>query len=155
MSRCRERPKEDFRSLEGSSPTKHQFRPSITSLNPRSPQRQDRVSSLTLCAELVSAGPRHLPPAGLSPCSWLCPFIVLSTPRVPASCQPFLLPAFNHHHPPFALCLVSETRALWPETGKHQVSILDVGGAQKKKLDHDKVSWGSVSSFGHQKRFDS
>lgn len=97
------------------------------------------MNSLTLCPEQVSLGPDTYLLLHWPSCSWLCPFIVLSTPRVPASCQPLSMPALN---PPFALSLVSETQAPWPEIGRHQASVLDVGGAQNKRLDHDKGLMG-------------
>lgn len=91
VHRCRERLKEDLRPLEGLSPTKHQFLASNSSLNSRGPQRQGRVSPLTLYPEQVGVGPRrHLPPAGLVSLRMAVP---LYSPQHPES--PRLLPGFN------------------------------------------------------------
>lgn len=54
------------------------------------------MSPLTFCLERgVLDGADTYLLLNWSPCTRLFPFIVLGTPRVPASCQPFSLPAFN------------------------------------------------------------
>lgn len=98
LPRCRERPKKDLRPLEGSSPTEHQFRSSITSLNPRSPQRQDKMSSLTLCPERVGIGPRHLPSAGLISLLLAVPLYSPQHPQCPRLLSTFLTASLQ---PPF------------------------------------------------------
>lgn len=159
--RCRERPRKEFRPLESPNPTKHQSLPSDPSVNPRGPQRQGRMSPLTLCLEQRGPGPcRHLLPSGLVSLHMAVPLYSPRHPQSPRLLSAFLTASLQPHG---AVSLVPVTRALRPERGRCRGNSLGAraifSGSEQHGVNETGPRQGSpvgsVSSFGHQNRFNS
>lgn len=161
LYRCRERPRKDLRPLESPNPTKHQFIPSDPSVNPRGPQRQGRMSPLTLCLEQGGAGwRRYLPPSELVSLHMAVPLYSPRHPQSPRLLSAFLTASLQPHG---AVSLVPATRALRPERGRCRGNRLGArvifSGPEQHEVNgmgpRQGSPVGSVSSFGHQSRFNS